>query len=42
MYISQELIPDTNYVFQIAAVNDFGIGEFSPVMTWKTSFGGRL
>ena len=39
-FLSQALDPYTAYTFQVAAINGFGDGEFSPPLTITTDFGG--
>ena len=40
MFLSQDLSPNTDYTYQILAINGFGDGEVSPERTFRTSFSG--
>ena len=40
-YLTQELEPNTQYTFQIVAINGFGDGVLSGIITWRTNFSGR-
>ena len=39
-YLSQELDPAVGYMFEIAAINGFGNGMFSPAETYTAGFSG--
>ena len=41
-YLSPMLAPNTEYTFQVAAINGAGDGIFSPAITVRTNFSGML
>jgi hypothetical protein len=41
-YLSSLLCPNTEYTFQVAAINGFGDGMFSPDIMVQTNFSGAL
>ena len=41
-YLSKVFVPNEEYRFRVAAINGAGNGEFSPFMTYRTNFSGRL
>ena len=41
-YLSQMLAPNTEYIFQVAAINGFGDGMLSTAIPVRTNFSGML
>ena len=41
-YLTPELQPNTEYTFQILAINGFGDGVLSGTVSRRTNFGGTL